>query len=117
MDISRSKTQSWFRSWRRWGWTMLAGLFGALCLGAGWLASEGTDSRVRMAFVLLSLSFFLYGFFQYFFAMVAFSAAHRHAERKNIQKTPPRTSLTLLLLVLGLIAVSGLLGLWWWRLR
>lgn len=103
------------RLWQRWGWTVLAGLFGLTCAGAGWLASAGTATRVRMSFVLLAMAFFLYGFFAFFFATANFSASERQVERKILHKPPPPKAILLTYLVLGFLSVCGMLALWWWR--
>lgn len=111
--------QAWFRSlstaWRQWGWSGLASLFGVFCLYAGWNASSGAEPRVRMAFVVLALTFFLYVFFRFFFVVADFSAAHRLAERQQMKKPPPRTFMIVLYLLLGCLSVVALFGLLWWR--
>ncbi len=111
--------QIWFRKlvfvWRTWGWSALTSVFGVACLVAGWNASQGTEPRVRMAFLVFALTFFLYVFFRYFFVVADFSSAHRLAERQQMKKPPPRTLLIVLYLLLGCVSVVALVGLLWWR--
>jgi cytochrome b561 len=95
---------------RRWGWSMLAGLYACACLLAAWAAGRDLPTQVQMAFVICGLSLFVLAFFRYFFGIADMTPAEKHEEITRLQRPPRHPVMIFAFILLGIISIALLIA-------